>query len=120
IIFDNALSSRVEEIYVTVFKKRDEQIRLVEMLGAWGFRLWGRKENGENVYVRDFKKTADRLNPRSTFPFVSTQGKVFLVPIYPAYHTELFPDSILRTESPLDLVDNAPHRNSINKVYVSR
>jgi hypothetical protein len=44
---------------------------------------------------------------------------VFLVPIYPEYHTELFPDSILSTESPLDFIENEPHRNAIKKVYIS-
>lgn len=30
------------------------------------------------------------------------------------------PDSILNTESPEDFVEDFPHRNAINKVYVSR
>jgi hypothetical protein len=44
----------------------------------------------------------------------------FIVPIYPEYHTELLPDSILNTESPEDFVENKPNRNAISKVYVSR
>ena len=59
-------------------------------------------------------------NPRLSFPFVSRSSRAFLVPIYPAYHTELLPDSILRTESPKDFVELQPYRNSIRKVYVSR
>ena len=43
-----------------------------------------------------------------------------LVPIYPPYHTELLPDSILNTESPADFIEQEPHRNAIRKVYVSR
>ena len=42
------------------------------------------------------------------------------MPIYAKYHTELFPDSILRTESPMDFIENQPHRNAISKVYISR
>ena len=42
------------------------------------------------------------------------------MPIYPDYHTELLPDSILNTESPKDFIEDFPHRNAINKVYVSR
>jgi hypothetical protein len=42
------------------------------------------------------------------------------VPIYPDYHTELFPDSILRTESPNDFIEMRPNRNAISKVYISR
>lgn len=37
IIFDNALKNNVEEIYVTIFDKRDEQKRLIDLLEQWGF-----------------------------------------------------------------------------------
>jgi adenylate kinase len=43
-----------------------------------------------------------------------------VVPIYPAYHTELLPDSILKTEDPDDFEDNKPNRNALSKVYISR
>jgi len=43
-----------------------------------------------------------------------------MIPIYPDYHTELLPDSILTTESPYDFVESQPHRNAISKVYISR
>lgn len=120
IVFDNALANKVEEIYLTIFNKRDEQLRLIELLEIWGFQYWGQKENGECVYVRNFERKFDLKNPRLTYPYLSIKNKIFLVPIYPEYHTELFPDSILRTESPLNFVENEPHRNSISKVYVSR
>jgi len=122
IIFDNALKFKVEEIYVTIFDKSSEQKRLIELLEYWGFKFWGTKETAtgtENVYVRHFKKPADKDNPKLTFPFLSREARVFLIPIKPEFHTELFPDSILRTESPLDFVENEPHRNAIKKVYVS-
>lgn len=51
---------------------------------------------------------------------MSKSARTFIVPIYPKYHTELFPDSILNTESPLNFVENRPNRNAISKVYVSR
>lgn len=122
IIFDNALKQKVEEIYVTIFDRRDEQKRLIELMETWGFRKWGVKETPtgiENVYVRPFEKPADRTQPRLTFPFLSSDSDVFVVPIYPEYHTELFPDSILQTESPLNFVENQPHRNAIRKAYIS-
>ena len=62
---------------------------------------------------------ANRSNPSLTYPLFSTAGRIFIVPIYPQYHTELFPDSILRTESPMGFVENEPHRNAISKVYIS-
>lgn len=122
IIFDNAIANMVDEIYVTIFDKREEQIRLISLLEEWGFKHWGDKEtcNGiERVLVRDFsRKVVD--NPRESFPFIKRNSRVFLNPIWPNYHTELFPDSILNNESPLDYIENEPHRNALKKVYISR
>jgi hypothetical protein len=123
IVFDNAIRFKVDEIYVTIFDKRIEQQRLVNLFEEYGFQLHGRKSGpggSELVYVRPFAQVADRSSPKLTYPFISTAGRIFIVPIYPQYHTELFPDSILRTESPDDFVENEPHRNAISKVYISR
>lgn len=119
IIFDNALKNKVEEIYVTIFDKRDEQRRLIDLLEQWGFNLWGKK-NGELVYVRDFSTKTDDKHLKQCYPFISRNKDSFIVPIYPDYHTELLPDSILNTESPEEFIEDFPHRNGINKVYVSR
>ena len=119
IIFDNAIKNHVQEIYVTVYDRRDEQRRLIALLGAWGFRRWGMK-GAEIVYVRDFMPNFDMNDIKSTYPYFSRRRQCFLVPIYPQYHTELLPDSILNTESPTDFVEDFPHRNCISKVYVSR
>jgi hypothetical protein len=43
IIFDNAFQYKVDEIYVTIFDKRPEQVRLIELLEEWGFILHGIK-----------------------------------------------------------------------------
>ncbi len=123
IAFDNALRFKVDEIYVTIFNKRIEQQRLINLLEEYGFYRHGFKKGpggNEPVYVRSCERLANRSTPKLTYPFFSTAGGVFIVPIYPEYHTELFPDSILRTESPMDFVENEPHRNAISKVYVSR
>jgi len=123
IVFDNALRLKVDEIYVTIFNKRIEQQRLINLLEEYGFHYHGLKKGpggNELVYIRSCEKAADRSHPKVTYPFFSTAGHIFLVPIRPEYHTELFPDSILRTESPMDFVENEPHRNAISKVYVSR
>ena len=123
IVFDNALLSRVEEIYVTIFKKTTDQERLIYLLEDWGFKYHGlkRTESGEeSVYIRDFSPRANPDNPALTYPYMSRRNRKFIVPIYPLYHTELFPDSILRTESPDDFVENRPNRNAIRKIYISR
>jgi predicted nucleic acid-binding protein len=122
VIFDNALANNVDEIYVTIFDKREEQQRLVGLLEEWGFKKWGAKttQNGtENVFVRDFSKIVLE-NPRECFPYINRNSRIFINPIRPEYHTDLFPDSILNNESPQDYIENEPHRNALKKVYISR
>jgi predicted nucleic acid-binding protein len=122
IVFDNARQFKVDEVYVTIFDKRPEQLRLIALLEDYGFTYYGTKktESGaEKIFVKNLKVEADQLHPKLTFPKISRNAGVFIIPIQPNYHTELFPDSILRTESPLDFVENQPHRNAISKVYVS-
>lgn len=123
IAFDNALLFKVDEIYVTIFNKTEDQERLIHLLMDWGFHFHGRKNTSsgeELVFVRDFLPSVNIKNPCLTYPYFSNRQRKFIVPIYPKYHTELFPDSILRTESPKDFVENRPNRNAINKVYISR
>ncbi len=123
IIFDNALSMKVDEIYITLFNETLEQGRLVSLLEAYGFIHYGYKEMAgrrELVYVRDFSRTANRSTPKLTFPFCSVQGGIFIVSIYPEYHTSLLPDSILKTESQAKFEEDKPYRNAITKVYISR
>jgi len=123
IVFDNALHLSVDEIYVTIFPKRIEQVRLINLLKDFGFHYHGIKESSsgkEEVYIRDFSRKASVTFPKSTYPLMAKNARKFIVPIYPEYHTSLFPDSILQTESPFDFVENEPFRNAISKVYVSR
>lgn len=122
VVFDNAMKQRVDEIYVTIFEKRPEQLRLIHLLESFGFQYYGVKSSRsgeEKVYVRSLQPQFDIDKPRSTYPFFSCKNNIWFVSIYPEYHTELFPDSILKTESPNEYVDNEPHRNAIGKVYVS-
>lgn len=123
IIFDNALRNKVDEIYVTIFDKNDDQNRLIDLLKVFGFTQHGVKTNNsgdELVFVRDMAKVFNAKNPKLTYPYISRSTRTFIVPIYPKYHTDLFPDSILRTESPLDFVEHEPFRNAIRKVYICR
>ena len=123
IVFDNALKQNIDEIYVTLFNKRPEHQRLINLFLEWGFKCWGKKSTPtgeEKVYVRSFAKSFEVSNPKFTFPHISLKSDVFMVSIYPEYHTNLFPDSILRTESPEEFVENEPYRNALSKVYISR
>jgi predicted nucleic acid-binding protein len=123
IIFDNALNQNVDEIYVTIFNKDTDQQRLITLLSDWGFRHYGIKRGrsgDELVYVRDFAPKADPTRPSLTYPYISAKQRKFIVAIYPEYHTELLPDSILKTESPANYLENRPNRNALRKVYISR
>ncbi|MBZ0206990.1 MAG: hypothetical protein K8H89_11745 [Flavobacteriales bacterium] len=119
IAFDNAREAKVDEIYVTIFERSPEQLRLIELLTSWGFVRHGAKATGEAVFVRPMKVDANASHPKETYPKVSKAARVWVVPIKPEYHTELFPDSILRTEKADAFVDGEPHRNAISKAYVS-
>jgi len=123
IIFDNALLNSVDEIYVTLFNETEEQERLIGLLEDWGFIKFGTKNTktgDELVYVKDFHPTPSIDSPKLTYPFIDDSRRYFIVSIYPKYHTDLFPDSILNNESPKDFIESEPHRNAIQKVYISR
>ena len=71
IIFDNALINKVDEIYVTLFDKRDDEKRLIVLFEDWGFKLHGKKQSSsgeELVYVRSFQPAYDSKNPKCTYP----------------------------------------------------
>ena len=50
IIFDNALKNHVQEIYVTIYDKRPEQRRLIELLGTMGVHFVGKEEWRAGIY----------------------------------------------------------------------
>lgn len=123
IVFDNALRQRANEVYVTIFQRTIEQQRLIKVLEDFGFIEWGKKTSSygtEAVYVRDMTPRMNAEDPKLTFPFICRSSRAFLGPIRPEYHTSLLPDSILRTESPADFIEQEPYRNAIGKVYVGR
>jgi L-amino acid N-acyltransferase YncA len=115
-IFDHAVSESVEEIYVTVF---DTHAKLIALFKRYGFVEVAVKStpNGtEMVLVRPM--SADAGDTLKDYPFVHTTGcRFWLLAIYPEYHSNLFPDSILNTESP-DILQDVSHTNTIHKVYV--
>jgi len=85
IIFDNALQYNVSEIYVTIFDKRPEQIRLISLLEEWGFSLHGLKTTptgDEKVYVKNFEKKQEinLLRPKKHFHLSLRKVKSTLFP----------------------------------------
>lgn len=116
-IFDTALAYDCSGIYVTVFELHASLIALFE---RYGFVRSGEKktDNGvELVLVRNLRQHSG--NMLSEYPFIRARGrKAWLLAIYPAYHTKLLPDSILRNEAD-DIIEDVSPTNTIHKVYVS-
>lgn len=54
------------------------------------------------------------------YPLIETRGsKKFVLSIYPQYHSNMFPDSVLRNEK-VDILEDVSYTNSIHKIYVCR
>jgi L-amino acid N-acyltransferase YncA len=116
--FDRAVVEQVAEIYVTIFPKHELLIGLLE---EFGFKQVGTKSTSDGVeqvllknidrehLVGDIKKDYPMINIRAS--------KQYILSIKPEWHSKLFPDSILRTES-YDLLSDISHTNSISKTYV--
>lgn len=123
IIFDNASINKVDEIYVTIFRKNKGQEKLIEMLEAWGFSHFGTKNKEELVYIKKFlskeNTPVNRSLPKKTYPYISQSASFYIMSIKDIYHTDLFPDSIIKGEKKEEFVDAAPHRNALSKCYVS-
>ncbi|MBQ6263651.1 MAG: hypothetical protein IJK58_09075 [Clostridia bacterium] len=105
--------SKAEEIYVTVFEKQE---KLIGLLTKFGFRLLGRKENGELVLGRS-RLDIDYSNAYTSFPFISPKTKkAGLIPINDYFHDRLFPYS--ETVYTSYEVEEVTAGNGITKVYI--
>ncbi|MHB0670987.1 N-acetyltransferase [Roseomonas mucosa] len=117
-IFDHALRERVAEIYVTVF---DTHASLIELFKRYGFEERAKKAtpNGvEMVLARTMTATTGDI--RKDYPFIHAKGRKFwLLAIYPEYHSNLLPDSLLKTETH-DILEDVSHTNAIHKVYIAK
>lgn len=115
---DHAIVEQAEEIYVTVFPHHKPLIAMLEELG---FRSVGTKEtsNGtETVFLKNFDRSKLSGDIRKDYPLIDTrQVSFYLLAIKPQWHSQLFPDSILKTES-YDLLSDISHTNSISKTYI--
>lgn len=115
-IMDYAISENVEEVYLTVFSKH---AGLISLISKYGFipKAIKTTENGtEQVYVKDMKSYTG-VSFLDYPLFKTTSCNKYLLSIYPAYHTRLFPDSILNNES-YDVVQDISATNSIHKIYI--
>lgn len=108
---------RIKHIYVTVFPQHEQ---LIDILKRYGFSEYGVKQtpNGsEKVFLKDFNVIQNDI--LLDYPVVITRNhRTWLLSIYPKWHTRLFPDSILKTET-ATIVQDLSHTNSIHKVYIA-
>ncbi|MBC3886803.1 N-acetyltransferase [Acetobacterium paludosum] len=118
IAFDFAIYNKASLCYVTVFKK---QGALIQILNKYGFETYGTKtsNNGnELVLVKRFDSCLNDLI--FDYPLIHLEGKnIFLLAIYPKYHSVMFPDSILKNED-RKIIKDISCTNSIHKIYVTR
>ena len=120
IIFDNAKQFKVEEIYVTLFEnKRDEVKRLKNTMEQWGFVKHGYKDNGEAVLVKTLEIYDNEKTPKLNYPLIKANARHYFLPIFPQYHTDLFPDMILKNENMHLYEENKAHRYALEKIYLS-
>lgn len=116
-IFDHALKYDVNEVYVTVFPKHKP---LIELLMRYGFVEKATKttSNGtERVLVKKLDSTGSDVLQR--YPIVKIGGKaIYLLALYPQWHSRLLPDSILKNED-ASILEDVSFTNSIHKVYLA-
>lgn len=121
IIMDWAIKEDVDEIYVTLFEnKRDEVIALKNMLNDWGFCEFGHKRsNGELVMVKKMREYDSNKDPKFNYPLISSSANYRFLPIMAKFHTELFPDNILNNEDANLYQGNLAHRYAQEKIYLT-
>ncbi|MGU3398263.1 N-acetyltransferase [Brucellaceae bacterium D45D] len=117
-IFDTALNVGASGIYVTVF---DIHETLINLFSRYGFEQTGTKttKNGiELVLSRSLTKhSPDMLK---SYPFINiSQQKLWLLAVYPEFHSRFLPDSILNNE-PKEIVQDVSYTNTIHKIYVAK
>lgn len=112
IILRKMIEDNFDTVYVTTFSKQSD---LISLFKRFGFELWGKKENDEQVYIKTLKAKDDFYKD---FPRINiNNAKYYILSIYPKYHTDLFPDSQLYTERN-HVIGDISYTNTINKVYL--
>lgn len=116
-IFDHAIVADAAEVYVTVFS---HHIALLSLLSRYGFVSVATKPsvNGvEQVLVKDMFQLKPSIV--ESYPMVEVRNRnIYLLSLYPRWHSRLLPDSILMNED-ASIVQDISFTNSIHKVYLA-
>jgi len=111
--FDTAVADGRQKLYVTVLPQHDA---LIDLFIKYGFASVGKK-GSEEVLERNLDVI--RADPVLDFPRIPiSKNRHFVLSVYPAWHSRLLPDSLLKTESTNILLD-VSHTNSIHKIYLA-
>lgn len=103
-------------VYVTMHDAPNTK-PLMTMLHQYGFEKIGSKGN-EQVWAKR-RPSMMTGNPHATFPFIDpAHDKAFILSIIPKYHSLMFGDNRLQSETNLPVEDEIP-TNTIEKVYLS-
>ena len=116
-VIDHALIEDVSQAYVTVFEKH---AALVSLLERYGFVRSATKTTPNGTELVLVKRMHSRVGgPLARYPTVKLgDNAAYLLSLYPAWHTRLLPDSILKSED-ASIVTDISHTNSIHKVYLA-
>ncbi|MEN6610571.1 MAG: hypothetical protein ABFC24_07005 [Methanoregulaceae archaeon] len=99
ISFDLAISEDCDEIYLTHFTEEND--RLVELIGEYGFAKAGVNSRGEEIFLKKLISGTDNtvgLSPigilKRFYPtfYDGTSVKKWIIPIQPEFHARLFTD----------------------------
>ena len=120
IVFEQAINKNVDEIYITMKIKKDNDLdKLKSILLKWGFFEWGKKNDDEVVLVKKMNSYDNEKSSIHNFPNIKHDPDYYFLPIKSEYHTELFPDLILKNEDIKMYKENKSHRFALEKIYVS-
>lgn len=119
IIFDNAISRDVDEIYVTMYDNTEELHRLKETFISWGFEEYGLKNGKELVLIKRMKEYDSTKTIKQNFPNINYNVRKIFLPIKPEYHTKIFPDSVLNTERKIKFDNYLGYRYALEKIYIA-
>ncbi len=123
-----AIKNKISEIYLTHFIEENDS--LVNLLLNFGFYYFGKKPNGEAIYLKNIlgtQKDATLLTPnefnKKFYPsyYDGEKVKKFIIPIKPVFLERLFTDLPDRQSSIFEHHgDFYSEGNAINKIYISR
>ncbi|WP_187647749.1 N-acetyltransferase [Nitrosophilus labii] len=117
IAIDYAYENNARCLYVTTYKEKHPQ--LVKLFEEFGLKYYGSKGQ-ESVFVKEMFKLEGNLTERYPLVEIKDETKIYVLGIYPEYHTRLFPDSKLKTENSDEIIRDISHTNGIFKNYIAK